>query len=153
MSPLPVQFADRWGSQRTGPSYEDSVCWHILLGTEAGAQSAAGEAQRRLARFGGFHLTPERWLHVTVMLAGTADDITPTQRSTMLDTARKALSGTPPITITLERVLYSPEGIVLGISPADALMPVMTAARSATAKATGSSAGRRAIAKRGGRHI
>lgn len=137
MSPMPVQFADRWGSQRTGPTYEDAVCWHILLGTDPGAQAAAGEAQRRLARFGGFHLTPERWLHVTVMLAGTVGDITPARRARMLDIARKALSGIPPVTVTLERVFYSPEGIVLGATPAAALSPLLDAARAATEETTG----------------
>jgi hypothetical protein len=137
MSPLPVQFTDRWGSQRTGPAYADSVCWHILLGRDPGARAAAAEAQRRLSRFDGFHLTPQRWLHVTVMLAGPATGTTPAQRGRMLAAARTALAGVPPVTVTLERVFYSPEGIALGASPAGAFAPVLDAARSATREAAG----------------
>jgi 2'-5' RNA ligase len=136
MSPLPVQFTDRWGSQRTAPSYADSLCWHILLGDSPGARAAAREAQRRLARFGGFQLTPQRWLHMSVMLAGTADKITPAQRARMPAAAGKTLAGTPPVTVTLERVFYSPEGIALGVTPAGALAPLLDAARTATMEAT-----------------
>lgn len=134
---MPTQFTDRWGSQRRAPSYEDSLCWHILLGTDPGVQAAVAEAQRRLARFGGFHMTPERWLHVTVMFAGPAAEITPGQRSRMLAVSRRLLAGTPPVTVTLERVFYSPEGIVLGVSPPGALDPLLAAAKTATLEATG----------------
>ena len=70
MSPLPAQFTDRWGGHREGLSYEDSVCWHLLLGSHARVRSAVADAQQRLARFGGMDMTPARWLHVTVLLAG-----------------------------------------------------------------------------------
>ena len=72
MSPLPAQFIDRWGSNRGGLSYEDSVCWHLLLGRHARVRTVVADAQRRLAPFGGMHMTPARWLHATVLLAGPA---------------------------------------------------------------------------------
>ena len=75
MSPLPAQFTDRWGGHPARPSYEDSVCWHLLLGGHAGVQAAAADAQQRLARFSGLHMTPRRWLHVTVLRAGPADRV------------------------------------------------------------------------------
>jgi hypothetical protein len=62
MSPLPVQFTDRWGCARGGLSYEDSVCWHLLLGSHANARAAVADAQRRIARFGGMHAWPGRRL-------------------------------------------------------------------------------------------
>ena len=58
MSPLPVQFTHRWGDHREGPSYEDSVCWHLLLGSDAGARAVVADVQQRIARFGGMHMTP-----------------------------------------------------------------------------------------------
>jgi hypothetical protein len=51
-------------------SYEDSVCWHLLRGRHARVRTVVGDAQRRLTRFGGMHMTPARWLHATVLLAG-----------------------------------------------------------------------------------
>ena len=47
----------------------------------------------------------------------------------MLARAQAALARTPPVTVTLERVLYHPEAIALGVSPADALAPVLAAPR------------------------
>jgi 2'-5' RNA ligase len=139
MSPLPAQFTDRWGSSRGGLSYEDSVCWHLLLGSDAGVRAVVAGAQRRLARFGGMHMTPARWLHATILLAGPAAAITRDDMGRMLARATTALAGTPAPTMTLGRVLYSPEGIALRMSPASALAPVLAAAQAATRAVTGAS--------------
>jgi 2'-5' RNA ligase len=139
MSPLPVQFTHRWGDHRGGPSYEDSVCWHLLLGSDAGARAVVVDAQRRIASFGGMHMTPVRWLHVTVLLAGPAAAITRDDIGQMLATARASLAGTPPVTVTLGRFLYSPEGVALAVLPASALSPVLAAAQAATRELTGTS--------------
>jgi hypothetical protein len=93
MSPLPVQFTHRWGDHRGGPSYEDSVCWHLLLGSDAIARAVVADAQQRIARFGGMHMTPVRWLHVTVLLAGPTAAITRNDIGEMLSTARRASPG------------------------------------------------------------
>jgi 2'-5' RNA ligase len=53
--------------------------------------------------------------------------------------ATAALAGIPAPTVTLDRVLYSPEGIALRISPASALTPVLAAAQAATRAVTGTS--------------
>ncbi len=134
-----MQFTDRWGGHREGLSYEDSVCWHLLLGSDAGVRAVVAGAQQRLARFGGMHMTPARWLHVTVLLVGPAAAITREDMAEMLARASAALAGTPPVTVTLGRVLYSPQGIALGISPASALSPVLAAAQAATRAVTGTS--------------
>ena len=137
MSPLPVQFTDRWGDRRGEPSYEDCVCWHLLLGADPGVRAVVAEAQRRLARFGGMHMTPARWLHVTVLLAGPAAAITREDMDQMIARVGTELGGTPPIIVTLERVLYHPEGIAIGLSPVGALSPVLAAAQTATHEVTG----------------
>jgi 2'-5' RNA ligase len=137
MSPLPAQFTDRWGSLRGGLSYDDSVCWHLLLGSDPRVRAVVADTQQRLARFGGMHMTPARWLHATVTLAGPSAAITRDDMSEMLASARAALAATPPVTVTLGRVLYSPEGIALGISPASALSPVLAAAQAATREVIG----------------
>lgn len=137
MSPLPVQFTDRWGGRTGRPSYQDAVCWHLLLGGHDGIRAAAAAAQQQLARFGGMHMTPARWLHVTVLLAGPAAAIGEDSRIRMLARARTALARVAPVTVTLGRVLYHPEGVALGVSPAGALRPVLAAAETATREVTG----------------
>jgi len=51
--------------------------------------------------------------------------------------ARNLLAATPPITVTLGRVLYHPRAIMLAASPPEALMPVLAACREATRLGTG----------------
>ena len=92
MSPLPAQFTDRWGDHREAPSFQDAVCWHLLLGDQAPVRALARDAQQRLARFSGLHLTPLRWLHVTVFPAGSATGITEGSMNEMLSRARLPLS-------------------------------------------------------------
>ena len=140
MSPLPARFTDRWGDHREAPSFQDAVCWHLLPGGQAPVRALARDAQQRLARFSGLHATPLRWLHVTVFLAGSAAGITEGSMNEMLSRARLPLSGTAPVTVTLKRVLYHPEGIALDVSPAGALSPVFEAAQAATREVTGAAA-------------
>jgi hypothetical protein len=113
------------------------VCWHLLLGADAGVRAVVAGAQQRLARFCGMHMTPTRWLHVTVLLIGSAAAITQDGMDRMLASAQAALAWTSPVTGTLGRVLYHPEGIALGLSPTDALSPVLAAAQAATREVTG----------------
>jgi 2'-5' RNA ligase len=132
MSQLPAQFTNRWKGSRPGSSYEDAVCWHLLLGGHAEVQAAAADARHRLAGFAGLHMTPPRWLHVTVLRAGAAGQISEGDMEQMIARAQSALARTPPVTVTLQRVLYHPEAIALGVSPASALAPLLAAARTAT---------------------
>jgi 2'-5' RNA ligase len=138
---MPAQFTDRWGGPREGLTHDDSVCWHLLLGSHARVRAAVADAQQRLARFGGMQMTPARWLHVTVLLAGPAAGITRGDMGEMLAKARAALAATPPTSVTLGRVLYSPQGVALGVSPASALRPVLAAAQAATLDVIGTNGG------------
>lgn len=140
MSPLPVRFTGRWDNT-SRLSYEDAVCWHLLLGGHPAARSAAVAARQRLARFAGLHMTPPQWLHVTVLRAGTADQLTQDDMSSMLARAQVHLARTAPVTVTFQRILYHPEAIVLRASPASALAPVLAAARTATREILGPDAG------------
>ena len=55
----------------------------------------------------------------------------------MLAAAQAALADTTPVTVTLGRFLYHPEGIAVGVAPAGALAPVLAAAQAATREVTG----------------
>jgi 2'-5' RNA ligase len=85
-------------------------------------------------------MTPPEWLHVTILRAGTADTMTQNDMSRMLARAQAELTRTAPVTVTLQRVFYHPEAIVLGVSPGSALAPVLAAARTATREVRGSDA-------------
>jgi 2'-5' RNA ligase len=140
VSPLPTRFTGRWDNH-SRPSYEDTVCWHLLLGGNAAVQAAAAVARQRLAGFTGLHMTPPQWLHVTVLRAGTAELVTQDDMSQMLARAQAHLARTAPVTVTLQRVFYHPEAIVLSLSPGSALAPVLAAARTATREVLGADAG------------
>jgi 2'-5' RNA ligase len=140
MSPLPVRFTGRWDNP-SRPSYENAVCWHLLLGGNAAVRATAETARQRLSRFTGLHMTPPQWLHVTVLRAGNADRVTEDDMSSMLATAQADLARAAPVTVTLQHVFYHPEAIALRVSPGTALAPVLAAARTATREVLGADAG------------
>jgi 2'-5' RNA ligase len=141
MSPLPVRLADRWGNPDR-VSYDNSVCWHLLLGSNPAARSVAAEAARRLSGFPGLRMTPPEWLHITVMRVCDARDATGERIGAMLAAARDALTGVPPVTATLGRIFYHPEAIALGIDARGTLAPLLTAARAAAREMPGADADR-----------
>jgi hypothetical protein len=54
----------------------------------------------------------------------------------MVSDVQRLLSGIRPIRVTLGRILYHPEAIMLGVHPEVALKPVLEAAQEATQKRT-----------------
>jgi 2'-5' RNA ligase len=134
---LPAELIDRW-QNRVEPRHDQGeIYWHILLGNDPTVGALVAEAQRRLASFEGLHMTPQRWLHMTTLIVGSTDEITKHQMTVMAQEASELLSGVDPITVTFGRILYHPEGIALGIQPADSLTPVLHAIQAATCNATG----------------
>jgi 2'-5' RNA ligase len=134
---LPEQFTDSQQDRPGAPDFTDSVCWHLLLGDLKPVRAIAEQARQRLAGFTGLHMTPLRWLHATVMLAGRAADLTQADMDEMLTRVRFNLSSTAPVSVALGRVIYHPEAIMLGMSPASALAPIFQAAQAATLEVTG----------------
>jgi len=66
--------------------------------------------------------------------------MSPLPADQMLARARALLAGTPPVAVTLKRVVYHPQGIVVAVSPEGALAPVFDAAQAATSEVTGTAA-------------
>ena len=132
MSPLPQELVDRWQRRSDNRPGEGTVYWHILLGENTGLRNIVEQAQERLSSFPRLHLTPLRWLHITTLIAGSADDIDDNDMAEMLAAARSYLSKTAPITVTFRRIFYHPEAIVLGVHPLEALAPIREAALAAT---------------------
>ena len=136
MTALPVQMIDRWERRADPAPGEDTLYWHVLMRDYPQAVNLARHAQRRLATFPGLHMTPPEWLHMTTLVAGPAGDFTHSQLGRMAETAADMLADIPPITVTLGRILYHPEAIMLGVTPAKALAPIRNAATTATSLVT-----------------
>jgi 2'-5' RNA ligase len=135
---LPTQMTDRWHDRHRDGSDKGTVYWHMLVGNQPKVTALAQQAQQRLAPFAaGLHMTPHQWLHMTTLAAGPATSFSSQQLKQMTHTAASLLADMPPVTITLGRVLYHPEAIMLGVAPAEALQPIRDAALQATRLATG----------------
>jgi 2'-5' RNA ligase len=137
MSPMPARFTDRWRDRAEPAPGGGLLCWHMLVGEAPEAVAAAREARQRLAAFGGFHLTPLRWLHMTTLVVGPSGQVPAGDMQELAGTAARLLAGTAPVTVTLGKVLYHPEAIMLAAVPAEALAPVREAALAATREVTG----------------
>jgi hypothetical protein len=123
-------LVDRWEHRAEAPPALGAVYWHVLVGRHPEVRRIAEEAQERLSDFVGLHRTPVEWLHITTLVAGTTNEIARDEMKKMVADAALSLSKTPPITISLGRILYHPEAIVLKVKPDRALDPVLEAARS-----------------------
>lgn len=137
MSPFPEQFIDRWRDGDGNAPDHGLLWWLVLLGDNQQLRTAAETAQNRISHYPGLHMTPLERLHLTVLIAGPADQIPERARNEMLAIARSYLADTGPITIELSRIFYHPEAIVLTADPAEALNPIREAAQRATQSVTG----------------
>ena len=137
MSPFPVRMEDHWAPQPGVDPGRAQLMWFMCLGHDQQVTELVRLGQARLARFDGLDLVPPEWLHMTTLIAGYADQIDASQVATMTNQVRTQLAPTPPITITLSRVLYHPRAIMLAATPHDALTPVLAACRDATRAGTG----------------
>jgi 2'-5' RNA ligase len=132
MSPFPQELVDRWHSRPENNPGEGTAYWHILLGGHRTLRATVKGAQERLSAFPGLHMTPLRRLHITVLVAGPATDIGDDGMAKMLAKASSFLSGVPPVSMTLDRVLFHPEAIALQARPRTSLIPILQAAAAAT---------------------
>jgi 2'-5' RNA ligase len=135
--PIPAETRDRWRNRAELDSSKGAIYWHILFRDYPAVRATARQAQARLASFRDLHMTPEEWLHVTALVAGTTDDISSEHLDLMLSEARQHLSGIQPISVTISPVLYHPEAIMLGFTPEGSLDPIHQAVRQATLAVTG----------------
>jgi 2'-5' RNA ligase len=137
MSPLPARMRDRWSRRTEPPLGRGTIYWHVLMHAYPEARAAAMDAQETLAGFAGLHMTPLRWLHMTTLAVGSTDEITRNQMSTMVSVAQQLLRDVTPIRVTVGRVLYHPEAIMLRVEPVEVLRPILDTAQSATREVVG----------------
>ena len=140
MSPFPTQMSDHWAIQPGAGPQTRQLMWPITLGTDQAIIELAREAHRRLTGIAGLDLVPPRWLHLTTLTSGPADDIASDALAAMIEEAQHLLAAIAPITITVGRVLYHPRAVMLDAGPAEPFQPVIEAVRAATRKAGRSTA-------------
>jgi 2'-5' RNA ligase len=138
MSGLPAEMVNRWQDRAEPAPGEGLIYWHMLVGDHPDVVALAREAQQRLAPFSGLHMTPLARLHMTVLIAGPASGLGDEQIQQMAAVAGRRLADVPRPTVTVGRILYHPEAIMLAAWPPEALLPVLEAAREATEEVTGS---------------
>jgi 2'-5' RNA ligase len=137
VSPFPAQMQDHWVLPPGTEPDRAELMWFMRFGHDAHVTGLARLGQDKLAGLDGLDLVPAEWLHMTTLIAGFADKITVSQIETMTGRARQLLASTPPVTVTLGRILYHPRAVMLGASPAEALQPVLAVCQAATLAATG----------------
>jgi 2'-5' RNA ligase len=131
VSPLPTQMSDHWSIGPGTDPQTRQLMWPITVGTDQAATELATQARRRLTGIPGLDLVPPRWLHLTTLTTGPADDIAPAALASMIEEAQRLLAAITPITITLSRVLYHPRAVMLDAGPAEPFQPVIEAVQTA----------------------
>ncbi len=129
---LPDQMTDRW-ARRADPSRgQRTLYWHVLMRDYPQVGELASQARQLLAPFTGLHMTPPEWLHMTTHVAGPADQFSDHQMQQMTAVASDYLAGVPPVTVSLGKILYHPEAIMLAVAPVGDLTPIRAAVLAAT---------------------
>jgi 2'-5' RNA ligase len=126
---------NRWESRPEPGPGQAQLYWHVLMRDQPQVCALAAVARQRLAGFTGLHLTPERWLHLTLLRVGVADGTPQASLEAMAGHARAGLEREGPVTATLGPVRYLPEAIALEVGPAGVLDPVRAAILAAAAAA------------------
>jgi 2'-5' RNA ligase len=137
MTTVPAQMTDRWHHRPEPGPGEGDLYWHMLMNDYPQVVDLAREAQQRLTRFPGLHMTPLERLHMTAMIAGPADDFSQDQLQQMIKIASGRLADTAAITVTVGGILYHPEAIMLAVKPKRALVSIHDAVQAATRAVTG----------------
>jgi 2'-5' RNA ligase len=83
-------------------------------------------------------MTPYVWLHITAWIARPVSEISREGIQQMASVAGRLLADIPPAHVTIGKILYHPEAIMLAVTPTKALLPVFEAVREATREVTGS---------------
>lgn len=134
-------MADRWLDRPEPGPGTAQLSWHILMRDQPQVRALAAVARQRLSGISGLHVTPEQWLHVSILRVGLSTDLSAADIDAMAGRARQLLARVPPAACTVGQVLYHPEAVALGVSPAGALDAVAQAIRQAAPSSAALSTG------------
>lgn len=128
----PERFRDRWRDRADPGPGQGVLYWHMLVGAQPAIARLARIAQEQVGGIGGFHMTPLEWLHITTVVGGPCDQVPASGLQQMIATASRLLADVRPASVSVGKLLYHPEAIMLAVEPEDALVPIRDAARVAT---------------------
>lgn len=132
MSPIPAQMTSHWWQRPGRLPGREQYHWHMLFHDQPEVRELVAAAQRKIAGLPGLDMIPIPWLHLTTYVVGFADEVEQSAIEEMAAEAHRRFSKIPPIEISLGRVWYATEAIVLPAEPFGALCPVLDAVREAT---------------------
>lgn len=136
MSPLPAQMTNHWWQRPGCAPGRELYHWHMLFRDQPKVQELAAFAHEKLAGQEGLDMIDMPWLHMTTYVVGFADEVPDSAVDAMTAGARERLSQVAPVPVSLGRVFYASNAIVLPVEPPGALTPVLDAVRAA-ARAAG----------------
>jgi 2'-5' RNA ligase len=136
MSPLPTQMTTHWWQRPGRLPGRELYHWHMLFHDQPKVHELVAIAQKKLAGQPGLDMIEIPWLHMTTYIVGFADEVPDSAIEAMTTDVRRRLSQVAPIRVSLGRVGYASNAIVLPVEPLDALSPILDAVRGAT-RATG----------------
>jgi 2'-5' RNA ligase len=132
MSPLPTQMTNHWRQRPGRRPGRELYHWHMLFHDQPKVHELVAAAQKKLAGLEGLDMIDMPWLHMTTYVVGFADEVLDSAVEAMTADTRRRLSRVAPIEVSLGRVAYGSNAIVLAVEPPDALSPVLDAVRAAT---------------------
>jgi 2'-5' RNA ligase len=132
MSPLPTQMVDHWWQRPGRRPDRELYHWHMLFNDQPAVRELAAKAQDRLMGLPGLDMVPIRWLHLTTYIVGFVDEVPDSKVEAMVGEARRLLARILPIPVSLGRVFYHPEAVILPVEPVGVLNPVLHAVRAAS---------------------
>jgi 2'-5' RNA ligase len=134
-------MTDRWQDRPEPGPGTAQYWWHILMQDQPQVRALGAVARQRLSGISGLHVTPEQWLHLSILRVGLSTDLPAAHLDTMVSQARQLLARVLPVTCSVGQVLYHPEAIALGVRPDGALDAVEQAIRQAAPRSAALSTG------------
>jgi 2'-5' RNA ligase len=132
VSPIPEQMTSHWWQRPGRRPGREQYHWHMLFHDQPDVRALVAAAQSKIASQPGLDMIPIPWLHMTTYVVGFADEVADSAIEEITADARRRLSTIPPIQVSLGRVGYATEAIVLPAEPLGALTPVLDAVSEAS---------------------
>ena len=132
MSPIPTQMTSHWWQRPGRLPGRELYHWHMLFHDQPEVHKVVAAGQAKIADQAGLDMIPIPWLHLTTYVVGFADEVADSAIEVMVADASRRLSAVAPIQVSLGRIGYATQAIVLLAEPAGALSPVLDAVRAAT---------------------
>ena len=132
MSPLPSQMTTHWWQRPGRLPGRELYHWHMLFHDQPKVHELVATAQKKLADQPGLDMIDMPWLHMTTYIVGFDDEVPDSAIEAMTADAHRRLSRVAPIQVSLGRVGYASNAIVLLVEPPGTLSPVLDAVRAAT---------------------